>query len=96
VALQPLMQGHVKGRILGAIANLRPIWERGVLDIDVLGTRLQCGQAWHVLPVNFRWIREITPVKLLRLLSSIEVPRYLGIVSRSIADVIPRNIGQHG
>jgi hypothetical protein len=65
---KPLMQGHDKGRVLGAVANLCPIWECGVLDIDVLGTRLQCGQAWHVLPVNFRWIREITPVKLLSLL----------------------------
>jgi hypothetical protein len=56
---KPLMQGHDKGRVLGAVANLCPIWECGVLDIDVLGTRLQCGQAWHVLPVNFRWIRAI-------------------------------------
>ena len=56
---KPLMQGHDKGRVLGAVANLCPIWERGVLDIDVLGTRLQCGQAWHVLPVNFCWIREM-------------------------------------
>ena len=65
---KPLMQCHDKCRVLCAVPNLCPIWERSVLYIDVLGTRLQCGQPWHVLSVNFRWIREITPVKLLSLL----------------------------
>ena len=65
---KPLMQCHDKCRVLCAVPNLCPIWERAVLYIDVLGTRLQCGQAWHVLPANFRWIGEITPVKLLSLL----------------------------
>src|SRR5919197_609255 len=65
---KPLMQCHDKCRVLCAVPNLCPMWERSVLDIDVLGTRLQYGQPWHVLPVNFLWIREITPVKLLSLL----------------------------
>ena len=42
---KPLMQCHDKSRVLCAIPNLCPIWERGVLYIDVLSTRLQCGQA---------------------------------------------------
>jgi hypothetical protein len=65
---KPLMQCHNQSRVLCAVLNLCPIWERAVLHIDVLGTRLQCGQSWHVLSVNFRWIREITPVKLLSFL----------------------------
>ena len=65
---KPLMQCHDKCRVLGAVANLCSVWDRGALYIDVLGTRLQCGQPWHVLAVNLRWIREITPVKLLSLL----------------------------
>ena len=68
---KPLMQCHDKSRVLCVIPNLCPIWERGVLYIDVLGTRLQCGLAWHVLPVNFRWIGEIAPVKLLSLLPEV-------------------------
>ena len=63
-----LMQCHDKCSVLCAVSNLCPIWERGVLYIDVLGTCLQCGQPWHVLSMNFRWIREITSVKLLSLL----------------------------
>ena len=65
---KPPMQCHDKCRIFCAVPNLCPIWERGVLYIDVLGTRLQGGQPWHVLSVNFRWVGEITPVKLLSLL----------------------------
>ena len=40
---KPLMQGHDKCRLLCAVLNLCPIWECGVLHIDVLGTRLQGG-----------------------------------------------------
>src|SRR6266568_6093136 len=70
---KPLMQRHDKSRVLCVIPNLCPIWERGVLYIDVLSTRLQCGQSWHVLSVNFRWIREITPVKLLGFLLEVRL-----------------------
>ena len=65
---KPPMQCHDKCRIFCAVPNLCPIWERGVLYIDVPGARLQGGQPWHVLSVNFRWVGEITPVKLLSLL----------------------------
>ena len=65
---KPLMQGHDKCRVLCAVPNLCSMWEGGVLYIDVLSTHLQSGQPWHVLSVNFGWIREITPVKLLSLL----------------------------
>ena len=45
---KPLMQGHDKCRVLCAVLNLCPIGDCGVLHIDVLGTRLQCGQPWQV------------------------------------------------
>ena len=65
---KPLVQCYDQCRVLCAVLNLCPICDRGVLDIDVLSTRLQRGQPWHVLSMNFRWIREITPVKLLSFL----------------------------
>ena len=65
---KPLVQCHDQCRVLCAVPNLCSIGECGVLYIDVLGARLQGGQPWHVLSVNFRWIGDITPVKLLSLL----------------------------
>ena len=39
---KPLVQCHDQCRVLCAVPKLRPIRERGVLYIDVLGARLQC------------------------------------------------------
>ena len=65
---KPLMEGQDERWVRRRVANLGAIWEGSVLHIKVLSAGLQRGQPWHIRPMNFGGIREITLAKLLGLL----------------------------
>ena len=65
---KPLMESQDEPWVRRRVANLGAIWEGSVLHIKVLSAGLQRGQPWHICPMNFGGIREITLAKLLGLL----------------------------
>jgi hypothetical protein len=64
---KPMVNGHHQYGILRRVSNLCAVRQRHIVDIDLPGSGSQLGQPRHLLAMNFGRVREITPLKLLRL-----------------------------
>ena len=70
---KPLMQCRDQSWILRSVLNLCAIGQGRVLHIDVPSPCAQCGQPWHIFPMNFGGIGEIALAKLGGLLLEMRV-----------------------